>query len=192
MFEKKKKRSKRSRFIRFVWAVLLIVYSAIGLLLGLSYLRVVRENTPIYPAPPERVEIRIDGWVLYMVGDNATPQSFRNVSVNVQVPTGTPGSGFEIKHAAPGTTDFAGSSFADTASTGCVWGYIEIEGYPHYDFEFGINNIDFGAIVQLQFIVDGDEIEPWTEILASEIKPALAPEPVIYSGCQPQNSQEQR
>lgn len=183
MFEKKKKRGERGYFIRIVWLILLIIYTGIGLAIGISYFFAASDPAPVYPAPPERVEIRVSGMV---VDEQDKPVLARAIRVNIDVPAGTPGGGYEYKHNVGGSSSFAGSSYVPGgASTGCVWGYVEIDD-AHYDFEFGLQHIEWGAVVDLRMIVTETGVKRVAVATPADIKPALAPAPMMQTECQPQ------
>jgi hypothetical protein len=184
MYEKKKKRGEHSRWLRLV--LLLAIYCAGFGGAVLIYLAGLAKNepAPVYLMPPPRIPILINGEVIDAQGQ---PVNYQSLLLSHQVDSGE-GGGSTSTAGEPLMHTFILGSYPESkgVSGGCVWGSIEIKGYPHYGFEYGLGNIEWGAVIDITVIAGEDGITSKAEISHSEIKPALAPEPVIHQGCQPQ------
>jgi hypothetical protein len=137
------------------------------------------QESPFYP-PPERIEITVSGRIINEYGE---PELAQHVVINIDLDDVEQGSIYEHESTVGGNSRFEGSLDSVGASTGCVRGFIEIDHHPQYDFEFGIEHVEFGAGIEFTFIAGYDIITYDAVITPSEIKPDAAPEPVIKRRC---------
>jgi hypothetical protein len=183
MVEKKKKRGQ-FRWLRVV--LLLAIYCAGFGGAALIYLAGLAKNepAPVYLMPPPRIPILINGKVIDAQGQ---PVNYQSLLLSHQVDSGE-GGGSTSTAGEPLMHTFILGSYPESngVSGGCVWGSIEIEGYPRYGFEYGLGNIEWGAVIDITITAAEDGIKSEAVSAASHIKPAMAAEPVVYSICPPQ------
>jgi hypothetical protein len=197
MQEKKKKRGEKPRWLFILhWTftvvvVLPVLLMAVAVLVIWLAKPVMDSTDVIYPAPPEIVEISVSGIVVNEEGEH-----LRYDKVDVRVRTMGAYSGFGAgpfeessgANSIPVDSRFSGTVYVTSRPNGCLRVHVEMEGYEKHKFEFGLQNVEWGADITVKVTADENGIISEAAIVPTEIKPTLAPEPVLRPTCQLQTN----
>ncbi len=173
---KKKKRPAPARSTAF-WQVALLCLT-MGTFSAL-YLGAKTHLAALLPDPAARVEISVRGRVTDAAGQ---PLAFQAVRVEVNMPLWTDAGGFELTDNGDDSY-FAGVVYPRTGRTGCLTGRLLVEGYPPHTFEFGLEEVNWGASLNLHMVAAADSLTTQALIDPSRHSPPGTARPALLPRC---------
>lgn len=172
--KKKKKRGEpRHQYrIPLITSLAILLISGITLYVGINQFSV---------TPPERASFEVLANVKDVQGNDVPNAS---LSINTRIANGA-GGGFSTKQN-PFQTKLQGWSYSDFGEHSvCVIGDLtDIEGIPPTHFEYQIDNVEWGVIVDIEITLYDVAAIVLSASKPTDIKtPILLPNPVIRAGC---------